>query len=127
MWSNVTFLLYVTSGGIALIPFAATTLVLRRRLVWSLACGLAFAAAIFNAALASHLQSDASSNMLSRDIVAVATLAFACPIVSAAATLAYARSSAYFRAGIATVIVVGFGFVAPYLLLVAHCTSGDCL
>jgi hypothetical protein len=127
VWSNVTFLLYFTSGGIVLAPFAATTLVLRRRLMWSLAFGLAFAAAIFNAALASHLQSDASSNMLSRDIAAVAILAFACPIVSAAATLAYAQSSSYFRAGIATVIVVGFGFVAPYFLLVAHCTSGDCL
>ena len=127
MWSNVTFLLYVTAGGICLVPIAATTLVLRRRLVWLLSLGLAFAAAIFNVALASHLQSDASSNLLSRDIVAVAILAFACPIASAAATLAYARSGAYFRAGLATVIVVGFGFVAPYFLLVAHCTSGDCL
>lgn len=127
MWSNVAFLLYVTAGGIALIPFAVTTLVLRRRLVWSLAFGLALAAAMFNAALAFHLQSDASSNVLSRDIVATMMLAFACPIVIAAATLAYARSSAYCRAGIAITIVVGFGFVAPLFVLVAHCTSGDCL
>lgn len=127
MWSNVTFLLYVTSGGIALIPFTGTALVLRRGLLWSLAFSLAFAAAIFNAVFASQLQSDASANMLTRDIVALAILAFACPIVGAAATLAYAQSSAYFRVVVATVIVVGFGFVAPYFLLIAHCTSGDCL
>jgi hypothetical protein len=127
VWSNVTFLLYVTSGGIALIPFTATALVVRRGLLWSLAFGLAFAAAIFNAALASHLQSDSSANMLTRDIAALVILAFGCPIVSAAATLAYARSSRYFRVAVATIIVVGFGFVAPYFLLIAHCTSGDCL
>ena len=71
MWSNVFFLLYATSGGILLIPFAATALVLRHRRWWSLALGLAFAAGAMNAAFELSLQSDASTNILNRDIGAL--------------------------------------------------------
>ena len=127
MWSNVAFLLYATSGGIVLIPFAATALVLRRRRWWSLALGLAFAAGALNVALELSLQSDASTNILNRDIAALVLLAFSCPIVSAAVTVAFAQRSALVRVAIATAVVAAFGFVAPYFLLIAHCTSGDCL
>jgi len=127
VWSNVAFLLYATSGGIVLIPFAATALVLRRKLWWSLALGLAFAAGALNAALEMSLQSDASTNILNRDIGALVVLAFACPIVSAAVTTRFAQKRALVRVVIATAVVAAFGFVAPYFLLIAHCTSGDCL
>jgi len=80
-----------------------------------------------NAALELALQSDASNNVLSRDIGAISALAFACPIVSAAVTLAFAKNSALVRVVVATAVVAAFGFVAPFITLIAHCTSGDCL
>lgn len=52
MWSgNVLFLLYATSGGIFLIPFVASVLVLRKRQFLTLALGVAVAAAALNVAI----------------------------------------------------------------------------
>jgi hypothetical protein len=128
LWSgNVPFLLYTTSGGIALIPFVATPLVRRTRQFGSLALGLAAAAGTLNVAIELARQSDASNNLLNRDIGATAVLAFACPVVSAAIAIAFQQKSAVARAAVATAVVAAFAFVAPILVLIAHCTSGDCL
>ena len=52
MWSsNIPFLFYATSGGIVLIPFVASALVLRNRQFWALALGLAVAAGTLNVAI----------------------------------------------------------------------------
>src|ERR1700722_6292261 len=126
LWSgNVPFLLYITSGGIALIPFVATTLVLRTRQFWSLALGLAVAAGALNVAIELARQSDASNNLLNRDIGATAVLAFACPVVSAAFAIACSQKSSLARTAVATAVAATFAFVAPILVLIAHCTSGD--
>ncbi|MGD0504807.1 MAG: hypothetical protein ABSD02_18885 [Steroidobacteraceae bacterium] len=127
MWSDIPFLLYATSGGIVLIPFVATALVLRKRQFWSLAIGLAAAAGAVNVAIELGHQSDASNNILNRDIGAIAVLAFGYPIVSAAFTVAFPERSALGRVAVATAVVAAFVFVAPFCLLIAHCTSGDCL
>jgi hypothetical protein len=128
MWSsNVPFLIYATSGGIVLIPLVASALVLRHRQLWALALGLAVAAGALNVAIELAHQSNLSNNILNRDIGAIAVLAFACPIVSAFFALRFAQSSALTRAAVATTVVAAFVFIAPFLVLVAHCTSGDCL
>jgi hypothetical protein len=120
-------LLYATSFGIALIPFVATTLVLRTRQFWWLALGLAAAAGTLNVAIELARQADASNNLLNRDIGATAVLAFACPVVSAAFAIAFPEKSSVARAPIATSVVAAFALVAPFLVLIAHCMSGDCL
>jgi hypothetical protein len=125
LWSNIPFLLYATSGGIALVPFAATALVLRARLYWLLALGLAVAAAVLNVAIHLAHTSDISNNALTRDCFAIAALAFACPIVSAAFTVR--QRSVRARVASATAVVAAFVFIAPFFVLVVHCTSGDCL
>lgn len=128
LWSgNVPFLLCATCGGIGLIPFAATALVLRTRQFWALALGLAVAAGTLNVAIELARQSDASNNLLDRDIVATAVLAFACPVVSAAFAVAFLQKSSMARAAVATAVVAAFAWVAPIVVLIAHCTSGDCL
>jgi fructose-specific phosphotransferase system IIC component len=128
MWSsNIPFLLYAASGGIVLIPFAASALALRNRQFWALALGLAVAAAALNVAIELAHQSNRSENILNRDIGAIAALAFACPVISAFFAVQFARRSALTRAAVATAVVVAFVFVAPFFVLVAHCTSGDCL
>lgn len=128
LWSsNVPFLLHATSGGIALIPFAASELVLRRKLWWALALCLAVAAAALNVAIELVHQSDPSENILNRDIAAIVVLAIVCPIVSACFAVRFAQKSTLTRAAIATAVVAVFVLVAPLLVLVAHCTSGDCL
>ena len=127
LWSDIPFLLYATSGGIVLIPFVATALVVCNTQFWSLALGLAVAAGALNVAIELAHQSDASNNILNRDIGAIAVLEFACPIVSAAFTVAFPERSALARVAVATAVVAAFGFVAPFCLLIAHCTSGDCL
>src|ERR1700730_5603938 len=106
LWSNVPFLLYATSGGIALIPFAATALVLRRQTLWSLALGFAVAAAALNVAISFAHRADASNNILSRDIVAIAVLAFGCPLVSAAFTAP--QRSVLARVAVSTAVVAAF-------------------
>jgi hypothetical protein len=128
MWSsNVPFLLYATSGGIVLIPFVASALVLRNRQFWALALGLAVAAGALNVAIELAHQANPSSNILNRDIGAIAVLAFACPIVSASFAVGFAQRSALTRAAVAILVVAAFVFVTPFSVLIAHCTSGDCL
>jgi hypothetical protein len=128
MWTgNVPFLLYATSGGIALIPFVASTLVLKPIRVWGVALGLALAAVALNVAIALSDQSNPANNVLNRDIGAIAVLAFSCPIVSAFFAVRSAQRNALARSVIAASVVAAFMFVTPFFVLVAHCTSGDCL
>jgi hypothetical protein len=128
MWTgNVPFLLYATSGGIALIPFVASTLVLKPIRVWGVALGLALAAVALNVAIALSDQSNPANNVLNRDIGAIAVLAFSCPIVSAFFAIRSAQRNALARSVIAASVVAAFMFVTPFFVLVAHCTSGDCL
>jgi hypothetical protein len=128
MWTgNVPFLLYATSGGIALIPFVASTLVLKPSRVWGVALGLAVAAVALNVAIALSDQSDPANNVLNRDISAIAVLAFSCPTVSAFFAVRSAQRSALARSAMAASVVAAFMFVTPFFVLVAHCTSGDCL
>ena len=128
MWTgNVPFLLYATSGGIDLIPFVASALVLKKRQFWGVALGLAVAAVALNVAIAVGDQSNPANNVLNRDIGAIAVLAFVCPIVSASFAVGFAERNALTRAAIATAVVAAFVLVAPFFILTAHCTSGDCL
>jgi hypothetical protein len=128
LWSsNVPFLFYAASGGIVLIPFAASGLVLRRKQWWALSLCLAVAAGALNVAIELARQSDPSENILNRDIGAIAVLAFACPVASASFAIWFAHRGSRTRAAVATAVVAAFVFVAPLFVLVAHCTSGDCL
>jgi hypothetical protein len=128
LWSsNVPFLFYATSGGIILIPFAASGIVLRRKQWWGLSLCLAVAAGALNVAIELARQSDPSENILNRDIGAIAILAFACPVASAFCAVWFAHRNAGTRAAIATAVVAAFVLVAPLFVLAAHCTSGDCL
>jgi hypothetical protein len=128
LWSsNVPFLLYATSGGILLIPFAASGLVLRKKQWWALSLCLGVAAGALNVAIELAHQSDPSENILSRDIGAIAVLAFACPVASASFAVWFAHRSTRIRAVVATAVVAAFVIVAPLFVLAAHCTSGDCL
>jgi hypothetical protein len=127
MWTgNVPFLLYATSGGIALIPFVASALVLKSRQFWGVALGLAVAAVALNVAIALADQSNPANNVLNRDVGAIAVLAFACPIVSASFAVGFAQRSALTRSAVATAVVAAFVIVTPFFVLIAHCTSGDC-
>ena len=125
--SNVPFLLFVTSGGIALIPFAASTLVLRKKQFGALALGVGAAAAALNVAIELAHQSDPSENILNRDIGAIAVVALTCPVISASFAVRLAHKTTLTRAVVATAVVAAFVFVAPLFVLFAHCTSGDCL
>jgi len=128
MWTgNVPFLLYATSGGIALIPVVASTLVLQKRLFMALTLAVAVAAGALNVAIQLAHQSHPANNVLNRDIGAIAVLAFSCPIVGAFFAVGSAQRSALTRSAIAAAVVAAFVFVAPFFVLVAHCTSGDCL
>lgn len=121
-WSDLVPFLYAASGGIVLIPLAATGLAFRRRTFLLVALGLGIAAALLNIALNFSHRSEFA---FYRDIVALALFALACPIVSA--TLVVGRGSALSRAGVAAAVVGVSIIVAPFLLLFVHCTSGDCL
>ena len=128
MWTgNVPFLLYATSGGIALIPFVASALALNNSHFWRVALGLAVAAVALNVAIGVAHKSNPANNILNRDIGAIAVLAFACPIVSASFAARLAQKSALTRFAVATAVVAAFVFVSPFIILIAHCTSGDCL
>jgi len=128
LWTgNLPLLINVTSGGIALIPFTATAFVLRKRTLRSLAGGLAVIAGLLNIAIELAHQSNASNNILNRDIGAVSLLAFACPLTSAMFARSLQHRSALVRVIAATVVVASFVFVAPFFVLIAHCTSGDCV
>jgi hypothetical protein len=60
---NLPFLLYVTSGGVALIPFVASKLVLKTRKFWGVTLGLAVAAVALNVAIALADQSNPANNV----------------------------------------------------------------
>jgi hypothetical protein len=125
--SNAAFLLCVASGGIVLIPFAASGLVSRKMQFSALALSLSVAAGALNAAIELARQSDPSENILDRDIGAIVVLALACPIVGAFLAVWCADRSALIRAAVSTAVVATFVIVAPLFVLAVHCTSGDCL
>ena len=128
MWtSNIPFLLCANSGGIILIPFAASALVRQKRKFWAVALGLAGAAGALNVAIELVKQSNPSNNILYRDIGAIAVLACACPIVIGLFVRAFVRQIAATRIVVATAAVVAFMFATPFAVLITHCTSGDCL
>jgi hypothetical protein len=128
LWTNnIPFLLFANSGGIILIPFVATVLVLRKRQFCALALVLAIAAGLLNVAVELGHRSSPSNNILYRDIFTTAVLAFACPLAMAAAAAVFAHRSVLARIAAAATVVAAFVFATPFLVLIAHCTSGDCL
>jgi hypothetical protein len=122
MWSTVLYLVLPVVGGTLIVGLGSTALVGQTQRWWRITLGTALASGVINGAVALRV-----SDPLYRDIAAVAIISALCP-VAVAATVRSMRGregSERVWGGISVVLVFLVG--TPFLLLYAHCTSGDCL
>lgn len=71
---------------------------------------------------------ESASNVLARDIVGELLIGAAAPLLAAGAAGAVPSRTARVWAGVAAALVgIAWVLASPVLLLVIHCTSGDCL
>jgi small-conductance mechanosensitive channel len=115
------------SGALVLAPIAATSMVMDSRRWWRIVYGAALFSAGINFVLGRSMQFAPRSNTLDRDVVALVVVGVACALVAAITARSLRGRSRLVRVlGVSAVAIV-FIFVGPLSLIVAHCTSGDCL
>ncbi len=103
MWAILLYIALVVCGG-------------------ALLTGLAVVSGVLNSVVAAR-----TASVLYRDVATVAFIAVLCPV--AVATIVWylreRRLSERVWGGVA--VMIAFFVAAPFALLFAHCTSGDCL
>jgi hypothetical protein len=110
------------SGGAVLALLSATSLPRNRHNWWRATVVIAVASAIANAAFIILRASP-----LYRDAIALSAAALLCVfLVGTIGSLLRDRVAAL-RAIASALVVCAFALTAPYVVLLAHCTSGDCL
>jgi hypothetical protein len=78
-------------------------------------------------AIVLHDKGSSNSNILVRDIVGIMVISLAAPLVTGISSRFLKPAGAITRTAIS--IIIGFSLIisSPYVLLLVHCTSGDCL
>ena len=121
-WPIVLFALPVVSGGILATVVGLTSAVRTTRIWWS----LIGAAAIVAVIVVSHITLG-GERVMYRDVAAAGLIAASCPVVVGFVVRASRSASRISRGLLGAAIVLTFGVCAPFVALIAHCTSGDCL
>jgi len=122
MWATLLYIALVVCGGALLTGLAATALPSQPQRWWRTALATAVVSGVLNFVVAARTPS-----VLYRDVATVAFIAVFCPI-AVAGTVWYLRERSWSErvwGGVA--VTIAFFVVAPFALLFAHCTSGDCL
>jgi MFS superfamily sulfate permease-like transporter len=117
----------VASGAIVLAPIAATAAPNSRPLWWRIVFAVALLCAFINLALGRSLQMAVQSTTLDREVIALMVAGVAASLVAGLAARSLRGRSRLMR--VLGVLGVALACVplGPLTLIVAHCTSGDCL
>jgi hypothetical protein len=115
-------LLFPVSGGAVLTALYASSLPSTQQYWLRTTIALAVASALANAVFAFHL-----GNALYRDAIAAAMVAASCTAVIGWIGGAFRDRPIILRLGSAVLALVIFAVSAPFIELIAHCTSGDCI
>ena len=118
----VLIVLIPVSGGAVLAVLSATSLPWHSRHWWGTTIATGIASALAN--LVFVLRSD---NGLYRDAFAIAVVAALCTVAIGSVGISLRDRSSLQRVVAAALTLIAFGLSAPFVGLIAHCTSGDCL
>ena len=94
---------------------------------WRLAFVVAAVAGVMCLAIAMWEATDPIQNLLVRDIAARAIFGAAAPLVAASAVRLVSGGPAWLRGGVGLVSGLAVLGISTVVLLLVHCTSGDCL
>jgi len=125
----IGFSLFIGAGGIIVMALTpASSLNLSRR--WWLMVGIsAFLAMMLNCPMSISAFRDPAKNMLVRDAIAWTFIAGIAPVIVGAVSRLAARTTKniWLRLAAAVLAVGTLLLTTSYILLIVHCTSGDCL
>jgi hypothetical protein len=119
-WPSVVAVIVVASAAFSTAPSHAS----RRKLITGVAISLS---GLSSLAIALHDAGNPVNNLLTRDIVAIAFLGLTAPAVTALMARFLGHSFAPFRLSVSAIVGFAVISISPVLLLLVHCTSGDCL
>lgn len=122
-------LLVVMFAGAIVAVLTPTTLAASPRGWWCAVAIVAIVAAAANGGLASLSAREPDNNILVRDIFAWALIAGLTPLLVAVVPRGLIRNAkrVWPRTVVATLLVAVMTAATPLLVLLVHCTSGDCL
>jgi hypothetical protein len=121
-WPIVLFAMSVVSGGILATVVGLTSAVRTPRVWWP----IVGAAAIVAVIIVSYMTLG-GERVMYRDVAAAGLMAASCPVVVGIVARAGRSASRLRRLLLGAAVVLTFGVCAPFVALIAHCTSGDCL
>jgi len=116
-------------GGIVVAVLTPTAFAGASRKWWRFVVLVSVVAFAANLAVSLSEASKPANNILTRDVVAWVILAGGSPLLVAAASrsVAIRTDGVWFRTGAAVLTLVVLAWATPLVMLLVHCTSGDCL
>jgi hypothetical protein len=117
----------VASGAIVLTPISATVAANDRQMWWRVVCVVALLSAGVNFALGRSLQLAPQSNTLDREVIALIVAGVAASFVAGFIARSLRSRSRLMRVLCVFGVALACVPLGPLTLIVAHCTSGDCL
>ena len=121
----ITQLLVMFSGGMVVTSLTPTRLANVSRRWWQIAALVALAAFAANLIFSLAQASKPENNLLTRDVVAWVVLAGGNPLLIARVVLG--SKVVWLRTGAAVLTLAVLAGTTPFVMLLVHCTSGDCL
>lgn len=121
-WEVLRFVVPIVSGGILVALAGATGAVRSAGGWWPIVVAAALGASLWSIHLMSRGQ-----NPMYRDEVAAAAMAILCSAIVGVGARKRRASNPLIRLALAAAIIVVCGVLVPFVALIAHCTSGDCL
>ena len=118
----VLIVLIPVSGGAVIAVLSATSLPWLSRHWWITTIAIGIAAALANLVFVLGFES-----RLYRDAFALAIVAALCTFAIGWAGISLRDRSSLQRVAAAALTLTAFGLSAPFIGLLVHCTSGDCL
>jgi hypothetical protein len=118
-----------TFGGIVMTAFSGSSLVDSKKGWWRFAVSVALIAVVIQAVAIVYYYGTPGYSILIRDVFASFVLAAGITFVIAAITrrLASSGTGPAIRVIFCSMLTLLFGVLAPFAIIMVHCTSNDCL
>jgi hypothetical protein len=122
MWMLLLNVAQIVAGGIVLTVVSGSVLVRNAQRWWIFVITVAVAAAISNLAIQIR-----NNPTLYRDVTAVVVIAMLSPIAIGATARSLRDQVTSFRVLGSIAVLALSAILTPLVVLITHCTSGDCL
>ena len=122
-------ILFILLGAIVVALLTPTALVVIPRRWWRVVMFVSFGTVAVNLVVSFLEAKQPSNNLLVRDVVGWVVLAGIAPLLTAAVARSIVRSTdrIWIRTAATWLVAALLAGGAPCVMLIVHCTSGDCL